>query len=94
MNGKFDIPLVVPEAMACAKPVILSDLPILGELSNGKNSVIIPRGNIEALKNAVFDLYNHPEKRKELGQNAREFAAENFDIKKIADIYKQIYEKL
>lgn len=94
MRGKFDIPLAVVEAMACEKPVIISDLPILSEMSNGRNSVIIPRGNTEALKNAIFDLYDRPEKRKEIGQNARKFVEENFDITKIAKIYKQIYEKL
>jgi glycosyltransferase involved in cell wall biosynthesis len=94
MKGKFDIPLAVVEAMACEKPVILTDLPILSELSNGRNSVIIPKGNIEALKNAILDLYNDPEKRAEIGREARKFVEERFDIKNIAEIYRQIYEKL
>jgi glycosyltransferase involved in cell wall biosynthesis len=94
MKGKFDIPLVVPEAMACEKPVILSDLPILSELSDSHNSVIIPKGDVESLAQAVFDLYNDPEKKKQIGQKARKFVEERFDIKKIAKIYGMIYEKL
>jgi glycosyltransferase involved in cell wall biosynthesis len=94
MKGKFDIPLVVPEAMACEKPVILSDLPILSELSNGQNSVIIPRGNVDALAQAIFDLHDNPEKRKQIGTEARKFIEERFDIKKIAEIYEKIYGKL
>jgi glycosyltransferase involved in cell wall biosynthesis len=94
MKGKFDIPLFVPEAMACEKPVIISDLPILGELSNGKNSVIIPRGDVPALSEAIFDLFDNKEKREEIGKEARNFVEENFDIKNIAEIYRQIYEKL
>lgn len=94
MKGKFDIPLVVPEAMACEKPVIISDLPILRELNNGKNSVIITKGHISALKDAVLDLYDNPERRKEIGIEGRKFSQENFDIKKIAGIYGKIYEKL
>ena len=94
MKGKFDIPLVVPEAMACEKPVILSDLPILSELNNGKNSVIIPRGDISALKGAILDLYNNPEKRRQIGKEARNFVEERFDIKKIAEIYGKIYARL
>jgi glycosyltransferase involved in cell wall biosynthesis len=94
MKGKFDIPLVVPEAMACEKSVILSDLPILSELSNGENSVIIPRGDVDALAQAIFDLHDNPEKRKQIGQNARKFVEERFDIKKIADIYGKIYARL
>lgn len=94
MHGKFDIPLNVVEAMACEKPVIISDLPILSELAKDDNSVIIPMGNIEALYKAILDLYENPARRKALGKNARKFVEENFDIKKIAEIYRKIYEKL
>lgn len=94
MKGKFDIPLAVVEAMACEKPVILSNLPILSELSDGKNSVIIEKGSVEQLTAAVLDLYNHPEKREKMGQSARKFVEERFDIKKIAEIYREIYESL
>jgi glycosyltransferase involved in cell wall biosynthesis len=94
MKGKFDIPLVIPEAMACGKPVVLSDLPILAELSNGQNSVIISRGDIDALAQSIFDLHDNPEKRKKIGIGARKFVENRFDIKKIAEIYEKIYEKL
>lgn len=94
MKGKFDIPLAVVEAMASEKPVILSDLPILSELSNGQNSVIIEKGNQKQLVDAVLDLYNNPEKRSIIGHVARKFVEERFDIKNVAETYKQIYEKL
>lgn len=94
MRGKFDIPLVVPEAMACAKPVILSDLPILSELSSGENTVIIKSGDVPALAAAILDLYNNPEKRKLIGQTARKFVEDRFDIKKVAQVYEEIYKTL
>lgn len=94
MKGKFDVPLAVIEAMACEKPVIISDLPILKEFANGSNSVIIPKENKEALTAAVLDLYENPARRQEIGKNARKFVEENFDIKNIAEIYKKIYEVL
>ena len=94
MKGKFDIPLAVVEAMASEKPVILSDLPILSELSNGRNSVIIERGNMKQLIEAILDLYHHPEKRSLIGLEARKFVEERFDIRKIAEKYQEIYEKL
>lgn len=94
MKGKFDIPLYVPEAMACEKPVIISNLPILSEMSNGKNSVIIPKGDIDALFAAIIDLYDNREKGASIGKEARKFVETNFDIKNIANIYRQIYEKL
>lgn len=94
MKGKFDIPLAVVEAMACAKPVILSDLPILAELSDGTNSVIIKTGSAGQLTAAVLDLYQHPEKRQAIGRAARRFVEERFDIRKIAAEYRKIYESL
>jgi glycosyltransferase involved in cell wall biosynthesis len=94
MRGKFDIPLAVVEAMATEKPVIISDLPILSELGNDKNSVIIEKGNLKQLTEAIFDLYENPEKRASIGQNARAFVEEKFDIKKVAEEYKKIYQSL
>ncbi|MFA6047670.1 MAG: glycosyltransferase family 4 protein [Parcubacteria group bacterium] len=94
MKGKFDIPLFVPEAMACEKPVIISDLPILKELTNEHNSVIIPQDDVDALYQAILDLYENSEKCTSIGKEARKFAEENFDIKNIAEIYRKIYDKL
>jgi glycosyltransferase involved in cell wall biosynthesis len=94
MNGKFDVPLVVVEAMACQKPVIISNLPILQEFASAQNSVMIEAGNQKQLTDAILDLYNNSEKRNLLGQNARKFVEENFNIKNVAEKYKKIYEQL
>lgn len=94
MHGKFDVPLVVVEAMACEKPVIVSDLPILSEFAKPEHSVIIEKGNVGQLKDTILDLYGNPEKRKHIGKNARKFVEENFDIKKVAEKYAKIYELL
>lgn len=94
MKGKFDVPLAAIEPMACAKPVIISDLPILQEFANPENSVIIERSNVEQLKESILDLYAHPEKRMNLGKSARQFVEANFDIRKVAQKYQEIYETL
>ena len=94
MHGKFDIPLAVIEAMACEKPVILSNLDILKEIGNNDNSVIIEKDNQKQLVEAILDLYKNSEKREQLGKNARKFCQENFDIKKVAEVYEKIYEIL
>ena len=94
MQGKFDVPLAVIEAMACEKPVIISDLPILREFANDENSITIKSGAVEELINAIRDLYYNPEKRARLGKGGRKFCEENFDIKKVAKKYKKIYKQL
>lgn len=94
MQGKFDVPLAAIEPMACEKPVIVSNLPILKEFAKPENSVTIPRGDGDALMTAILDLYAHPEKRATLGQSGRQFAQNNFDIKKVAEKYAKIYEQI
>lgn len=94
MHGKFDVPLAVIETMACEKPVIISDIPVLQEFAKEGNSVKIKKGSVAELNAAILDLYNNPEKRKQIGQAARKFAEENFNIQKIAAIYEEIYKIL
>ena len=94
MKGKFDVPLVVPEAMACQKPVILSDIPILREFTNNNNTVIIKKKNTEELTRAILDLYNNSEKRAEIASNGMHFARRNFNIEFIAEEYNDLYDKL
>ena len=94
MIGKFDVPLAVIEAMACEKPVIISDLPILREFAKEENSVRIEKGNIKQLNAAILDLYENPDKRNLIGKNARLYVEENFDINSVAKQYQTVYEKL
>jgi glycosyltransferase involved in cell wall biosynthesis len=94
MHGKFDVPLTVIEAMACEKPVIISNLPTLSEFSNKENSVIIESGNQKQLKDAIIKLYGNKDFRELIGKNARKFVEEKFDIKNVAEQYKEIYLKI
>ncbi len=91
MNGKFDVPLVIHEAMACQKPVILSDLPILKEFANHNNAVIVPPNNTTELTEAILDLYNNPEKREQIALAGIKVSRKNFDIQYIAQRYEQLY---
>lgn len=94
MEGKFDVPLVVIEAMACEKPVIISNLPIFKEFANEQNSVRIEAGNMGKFFQSILDFKKNPERYTEIGKNARKYVEENFDIKKVAEKYKEIYKNL
>jgi len=94
MQGKFDIPLAVIEAMACGKPVIISDLPILKEFSNENNSVSIKKDSPQELAGAIIELYQNKERKETLGKNASQYVRENFNIKKAAQEYIEIYNQL
>ncbi len=94
MYGKFDVPLVVIEAMACEKPVIISNIPILQEFSNENNSVQVEAGNQAQLVNAILALFNNPEKRKNLSTSAHAYVQQNFDIKNVSDQYARAYRDI
>lgn len=91
MKGKFDVPLAVIEAMACAKPVIISDLPILQEFANQDNSVIIPTGDTSELLVQIATLASDKVRCENIGAAARKYVEDNFDITKVAEKYKQLY---
>jgi len=94
MAGKFDIPLVIIEAMACGKPVIASDLPRLRYFLNDGNSILIKPGDQAALKEKILYLHENPDARRELGEKGLQFVRENFDIMKIAREYEKVYREL
>ncbi|MBP5993695.1 MAG: glycosyltransferase family 4 protein [Candidatus Moranbacteria bacterium] len=94
MRGKFDVPLVIIEAYACGKPVILSDLPIFQEFSGSDVCVTIPRGSKTALTETITFLQEHPETRTSLGHQARAFVKRSFDLADTVKQYETIYESL
>jgi glycosyltransferase involved in cell wall biosynthesis len=94
MAGKFDIPLAIIEAMACGKPVIASDLPRLKYFLNDENSIIIPAGNAEALKENIIYLCDNFEVRNDFARRVLEFVRENFDIMKIVKEYEEVYQNI
>ena len=49
LHGKFDVPLIIIEAYACAKPVILSNLSEFQEFANERICVTIPKDSPEHL---------------------------------------------
>jgi glycosyltransferase involved in cell wall biosynthesis len=91
MHGKFDVPLVILEAYASGKPVILSDLPLFREFSNPNISVTIPRGDGDALWRAIESLRHDETKRNALSTDARAFVERSFNLRETAERYMDAY---
>ncbi len=94
MRGKFDVPLVVIEAMACAKPVIISNLPILKEFSSTENAIVSDPTIAQQLVQNLIDLFENKEKCDNLGAAARKYVTENFDIKTVSRQYEDLYNSM
>lgn len=78
VNESFGVSVL--EAMACGKPVIVTDAPGLKEIVNPKVGRIIPKDNTEELVSAILTLSDSPLLLKEMGIEARKHVLQNYSF--------------
>ncbi|MEY4926458.1 MAG: hypothetical protein RI894_894, partial [Bacteroidota bacterium] len=83
------------EAMACERPVIVTDVGGLPEVVlKGKTGLIIPPRNAEAIANAILFLIENPELAAEMGRQGRLHAKATYEwrdnVQTMLDIYKSL----
>jgi glycosyltransferase involved in cell wall biosynthesis len=71
-------PLTVLEAMACGRPVVMSD--VGGASALGDGGVVVPVGDAGALAGALDELLSDPRRCRELGAAARRRAVERYRL--------------
>lgn len=87
-------PLVLLEAQACGLPIVSFDCPHgPRNIISNKNGILIPPKNKTKFANAVLKIIDNETLRKELGQHARENAA-NYNEKAIMDKWLTIFNQL
>jgi glycosyltransferase involved in cell wall biosynthesis len=84
----FGLPAV--EAMCCKAPVVSTTAGALPEIV-GDAGVLVPPADSKALVEAISDLLNNPEKRKELGERGQRRVTGMFDWKKTAEQTAAVY---
>lgn len=94
LKGKFDVPLIIIEAYACGKPVILSDLTEFFEFANKDICVTIPKDSGAQLIESLAYIRDNSGERLRLGENARRFVKDHFDLRNTAKQYEEIYDSL
>ena len=74
---------VTLQAMACGKPVVISDIRGLWDREafiSGENCILVPPGDPVALRDAVADLMDDADKRRRIGEAARATAENVFPL--------------
>ncbi|MEA2006931.1 MAG: glycosyltransferase family 4 protein [Patescibacteria group bacterium] len=95
MVGKFDIPFVIIEAMACGKPVIVSGIPVLKEfVKNEQTGLVVKKAQPVQLASAIKRIKIDDKLREKLSNSGFEYVKENFDVDKNVKIYDILYENL
>jgi len=87
--------VVVPEAMACGRPVVASDAG--GNdmvVSNGVNGYLHAAGDPADLAEKVMCLIDNPAQRNEMGNKSMELVRSRFNWHSIANYYIDSYRKL
>lgn len=83
------------EAMACAKPVVASNIGWANEIiEDGVSGTLIHPSEHTSYANAILDLLDNPEKRKRIGQNARGRVERLFSIQKVAELSLNWYSEV
>jgi glycosyltransferase involved in cell wall biosynthesis len=82
--------LVVIEAMASAKPVIVSSLPgPSGLVSSGIDGLIADVGNSDDLKMKIEYLSGNPDRRREMGNAARQKVLDRYSARSLDDRFEK-----
>ena len=87
--------LVALEAMLCRAPVVVADSGGLPEIvRNGRDGVVVPPGDGEALAEAILRLASDREARDTLGEAGRRRAVTSFDWGVIAKRTREAYQRV
>jgi glycosyltransferase involved in cell wall biosynthesis len=93
--SRFVTPLKPFEAMAMAKPVVVSDLPALVEIAApGVRGLVFPHGDADGLADAIETLIDEPETRRRFGRAGREWVLAERTWARNGERYAEIYADL
>jgi glycosyltransferase involved in cell wall biosynthesis len=86
------LPLALIEAMMSAKAIVSTGVGgIPDTLTDGVDSVVVKPGSREALAGAVLELMDDPERRRQLGENARKTAVARYSPERVIAELEAIY---
>lgn len=85
--------IAAAEALACAKPVVATNISGLKEVvKDQKTGIIVEAGDIGQIAAAIVRLANNEQLRMEMGKRGRIRVRENFTIDKMINNFEAIFE--
>lgn len=91
-NNRYASPNKLFEAMMCGKPILVSDDTAMADIVKEENcGLVVPYGDIEAIKCAINKLKGDPDLCKSLGRNGRKAYEEKYNWKLMEGRLMEIY---
>jgi glycosyltransferase involved in cell wall biosynthesis len=88
------LPLVIPEAMACALPVVSTAVGgIPAVVLDGETGILVPPGDDEAMRHALALLHVDRERAEAMGRAGQERALEEYSVERMNREYLALYER-
>jgi glycosyltransferase involved in cell wall biosynthesis len=85
----------IQESMSMGKTVICSRVEgQVDVIKEGETGIFVPQGDPEALRKAIIDLWNNPEKARKMGQAARRYIEEHRTIEQFVQGIKNVVEEV
>jgi len=83
------------EAMVAGKAIVASETAGIPEaIVNGRDGLLVPPGNLDALAEGLRTLLTDPRRRRELAAAASARAHREFTVQVMADRYLAMYRRL
>lgn len=93
--SRFTTPLKPYEAMAMARPLVVSDLPALIEIAApGERGLAFPPGDADGLADAIETLIDQPAARRRFGRAGREWVTAERTWARNGQRYREIYDAI
>ena len=86
--------IVLTRALACATPVVASDIPGYRAVVTPETAVMFPAGDAQALADAVVGLLEDEPRREAMGDAGRRLAQERYSWEAIGRQLLDVYESL
>jgi glycosyltransferase involved in cell wall biosynthesis len=83
------------EAMACGRPVVVTDIPPNRELvTHGEHGYVVPIGDSTAFAQFTLKLLNEPDLAAAMGQAARRRMADEFSLDRMVQSHVALYRSI
>jgi glycosyltransferase involved in cell wall biosynthesis len=90
-----NLPLTALEALACGIPSIAFSAGGMPDIvREGQTGILTPTGDVGALRRAIAELLQNPERRATMSQECRRVAVQEYSLDAQARRYVTLYEEM